>query len=65
MFGPEGSGKTTLAWHLISEIQKADNDVYYFDMENAFHHKYALVRADLCGGAYARVIWASENWRQS
>ena len=57
MFGPEGSGKTTLAWHLISEIQKVDNDVYYFDMENAFHRKYALVRAGLRRRRCNAMIW--------
>src|SRR5512136_1910064 len=42
IFGPESSGKTTLAQHIIAEAQKKGGTVAYIDVEHAFDPKYAM-----------------------
>ena len=41
IFGPEGSGKTTLAQHIIAEAQKRGGNAAYIDVEHALDPKYA------------------------
>jgi len=41
IFGPESSGKTTLALHAIAEAQKAGGIVAFIDAEHAFDAAYA------------------------
>ncbi len=41
IFGPESSGKTTLAQHIIAEAQKAGGTVAYIDAEHALDPAYA------------------------
>jgi len=41
IFGPESSGKTTLALHIIAEAQKGGGDVAFVDAEHALDAKYA------------------------
>jgi recombination protein RecA len=41
IFGPESSGKTTLAIHAIAEAQKAGGIAAYVDAEHAFDRAYA------------------------
>jgi recombination protein RecA len=41
VFGPESSGKTTLALHMIAEAQKADGIAAFIDAEHAFDSSYA------------------------
>lgn len=41
IFGPESSGKTTLALHVIAEAQKAGGYAAFIDAEHAFDPKYA------------------------
>ena len=41
IFGPEGSGKTTLAQHIIAEVQKQDGIAAYIDVEHALDPSYA------------------------
>lgn len=41
IFGPESSGKTTLALHCIAEAQKADGLAAFIDAEHAFDKAYA------------------------
>ncbi|MGM0588189.1 MAG: recombinase RecA [Bacteroidota bacterium] len=41
IYGPEGSGKTTLALHVIAEAQKAGGYAAFIDAEHAFDPKYA------------------------
>ncbi len=41
IFGPESSGKTTLAIHAIAEAQKAGGIAAYIDAEHAFDRLYA------------------------
>ena len=40
IFGPEGSGKTTLAQHVIAEAQKAGGSAALIDAEHAFDPAY-------------------------
>ncbi len=46
IFGPEGSGKTTLAQHIIAEAQKQGGTAAYIDVEHAIDATYAKQ----CGG---------------
>lgn len=41
IYGPESSGKTTLATHIIAEAQKAGGTCAFIDAENAFDATYA------------------------
>ncbi len=41
IFGPEGSGKTTLALHIIAEAQKMGGRAAFIDAEHALDAKYA------------------------
>ncbi len=41
IFGPESSGKTTLALHIIAEAQKQGGKVVYIDAEHALDPEYA------------------------
>ncbi|RAP33029.1 recombinase RecA [Candidatus Marinamargulisbacteria bacterium SCGC AG-410-N11] len=41
IFGPESSGKTTLALHAVSEAQKAGGTCAYIDSEHALNATYA------------------------
>ena len=42
IYGPESSGKTTLALHLVAEVQKLGKKAAYVDMEQALDPFYAL-----------------------
>ena len=41
IFGPESSGKSTLAYHIISQVQKKSGIAAYIDVEHAFDPSYA------------------------
>lgn len=41
IYGPESSGKTTLALHAIAEAQKKDGNCVFIDVEHAFDPIYA------------------------
>ncbi|WP_341266653.1 recombinase RecA [Candidatus Phytoplasma fraxini] len=41
LYGPESSGKTTLALHAVAEAQKAGGNVAFIDVENALDINYA------------------------
>ncbi|MGH9900804.1 MAG: recombinase RecA, partial [Pyrinomonadaceae bacterium] len=41
IFGPESSGKTTLALHIVAEAQKAGGVAAYIDAEHAMDAEYA------------------------
>lgn len=43
IFGPESSGKTTLAQHIIAETQKLGDTAAFIDMEHAFNPAYATI----------------------
>ena len=41
LYGPESSGKTTVALHIIAEAQKKGGEVAFIDVEHALDPKYA------------------------
>ncbi len=41
IYGPESSGKTTLALHIVAEAQKANGGAAYIDAEHAMDSEYA------------------------
>ena len=41
IYGPESSGKTTLALHVLAQAQKADGEVAFIDAEHALDITYA------------------------
>jgi recombination protein RecA len=41
IFGPEGSGKTTICLHVVAEVQKMGGQAAYIDMEHALDPAYA------------------------
>ena len=41
IYGPESSGKTTLALHVVAEAQKAGGEAAFIDAEHALDPKYA------------------------
>jgi recombination protein RecA len=41
VFGPESSGKSTLALHAIAEVQKAGGQALLVDAEHAFNREFA------------------------
>lgn len=41
IFGPESSGKTTVALHIVAEAQKAGGDAAFIDAEHALDPNYA------------------------
>jgi recombination protein RecA len=41
IYGPESSGKTTLAQHIVAEVQKAGGIAAYIDAEHALDPEYA------------------------
>jgi len=41
IFGPEASGKTTIAQHIVSEVQKAGGTAAFVDAEHALDPEYA------------------------
>jgi hypothetical protein len=45
IYGPESSGKTTLALHAIAEVQKKGGIACFVDAEHAFDPEYAQVGA--------------------
>ena len=42
IYGPDGSGKTTLAQHIVAEAQRLGGIAAYIDMEHALDPSYAL-----------------------
>ena len=43
VFGPESSGKTTLALHIVAECQKNGGKAAFIDAENALDPEYAKI----------------------
>lgn len=41
IYGPEASGKTTLAQHIVAEVQKVGGNAAFIDAEHAFDPSYA------------------------
>jgi recombination protein RecA len=43
IFGPESSGKTTIAQHIVAEAQKLGGTAAFIDMEHALDPSYAAI----------------------
>ena len=41
IYGPESSGKTTIALHVVAEVQKAGGEAAFIDAEHALDPQYA------------------------
>lgn len=41
IYGPESSGKTTLALHMVADVHRKGGEAYFVDMEHAMDHSYA------------------------
>ena len=52
IYGPESSGKTTLALHAIAEVQKQGGTAVLIDAEHAFDVSYAKVSFTVQLGRY-------------
>ena len=44
VYGPESSGKTTLALHILAEAQKKGGEVAFIDVEHALDPTYAVMK---------------------
>eukprot|EP00210_Caulerpa_lentillifera_P002699 g2579.t1 len=42
IYGPESSGKTSLALHLLATLQKSGGNVAFIDLENAMNVQYSM-----------------------
>lgn len=63
IYGPESSGKTTLAIHAIAECQKQGGFAAIIDAENAFDRSYAeALGVDLSSSGSLSPIQASRLW---
>ena len=51
LYGPESSGKTTVALHVIAEAQKLGGEVAFVDVEHALDPKYAAALRFKCRSA--------------
>lgn len=55
IFGPESSGKTTLATHMVAEMQKCGQAAMYIDVEHAFDPEYAAnIGVDTAGLTFSQ-----------
>ena len=50
IYGPESSGKTTLALHIVAEAQKLGGEVAFIDAEHALDP------------AYAKALFSARQW---
>ena len=55
IYGPESSGKTTLAMHAIAEVQKTGGICAFIDAEHAFDRSYAQVSVRQSPGSVPMV----------
>ena len=63
VYGPESSGKTTLALHVLAEAQKLGGEVAFIDVEHALDPTYARALALTLTACWsASRIPASRPW---
>ena len=58
IFGPESSGKTTLAYHVVAEAQKKGGTALYIDVEHALDPGYAA----RCGVNVEDLLISQPDW---
>jgi recombination protein RecA len=57
LFGPEGGGKTTLAQHIVAEVQAQDDVAMYIDVEGKVDPMYAA----RCGVDFSKLLFSQPN----
>jgi recombination protein RecA len=66
VFGPESSGKTTLALHTVAEVQKSGGTAAFVDAEHALDPVYAQkLGVNLDDLLVSQPDTASRRWRSS
>ena len=66
IYGPESSGKSTLALHAVAECQKKGGRCAYIDAEHAIDPDYADSRSSRCSPRAERSTSSSWTaWRRS
>ena len=68
IYGPESSGKTTLALHILAQAQKLGGEVAFIDAEHALDPAYAQVNKhwklrSLWFDPVLLTLWWSTPWR--
>ena len=64
VYGPESSGKTTLALHIVAEAQKRGGEVAFIDAEHALDPTYArALGVDIDSMLISQPDTASRAWR--
>ena len=65
VYGPESSGKTTLALHILAEAQKQGGEVAFIDVEHALDPTYAEALAWISTICWSASRTASRPWRSA
>ena len=66
IYGPESSGKTTLALHIVAEAQKRGGEVAFIDVEHALDPYYArALGVDIDSMLISSPTPASRAWRSA
>ena len=65
IYGPESSGKTTLALHVLAEAQKKGGEVAFIDVEHALDPTYARALGVDIDSWSASPTPASRPWRSA
>ena len=64
IYGPESSGKTTLALHIVAQAQKRGGEVAFVDAEHALDPDYAArIGVDIDSCWFPSRIPANRRWR--
>jgi recombination protein RecA len=57
IYGPEGGGKTTLAQHIVAEVQATGETAVYIDVEGKVDQPYAA----RCGVDFSKLLFSQPN----
>ena len=65
VYGPESSGKTTLALHAMAEVQKAGGTAALIDAEHAFDSAYSKVAFTCSMTAISVTFWRVDSYQMN
>ena len=66
IYGPESSGKTTLALHILAEAQKKGGEVAFIDVEHALDPNYAAaLGVDINSLLVSQPDTGEQPWRSA
>ena len=66
IFGPESSGKTTVALHIVAEVQKAGGEAAFIDAEHALDPVYAkALGVDINSLLVSIMVTLARIWEES